>query len=185
MRLRSKKNVFEKVDSIQDFDYYVRDLLERFDLEYVENVEDRFLLNFVNTYYEYYPQYDDYEYTIRMLDDGDLSDEELEIVDIVALKNLISRMKTDYREYKRKFDDFVADGGWDVAWYWLTITREVTLDVRYGGRFDEIELGGEFNVAVYEEGFEKMLNDFYGKIQELISFVDIFEKELANAWRRI
>ena len=185
MKLRSKQCVVVEVESVQDFDYYTRGLLERFDLEYLENVEDRFLLNFVDTYNEYYPKYDDYEYTIRQLEDGDLSDEELGSVDIVALKDLIDRMKTDYREYKRKFDEFLANGGWDVAWYWLTITREVTLDVRYGGWFDEIELDGEFNVAVYEKGFEKMLNDFRGKIEELISFVDIFEKELADGWKRI
>lgn len=185
MKLRSKRNVFEDIDSVMDFDYYVRDLLERFELESEENVEDRFVLSFVDTYYEYYPKYDDYEYMIRQLADGDLSDEELESVDIAVLKELITQMKTDYREYKRKFDVFIADGGWTVAWYWLTITREVTLDVRYGGRFDEIELGGEFTVAVNENGFENMLNEFRGRIDELIGFVGVFEKALEDSWKRI
>lgn len=185
MKLRSKRQVFEKIDSVMDFDYYVRDLLERFKLESEENVEDRFVLSFVDTYYEYYPKYDDYEYMIRQLGDGDLTDEELESVDIAELTHLISQMKADYREYKRKFDVFVSEGGWTVAWYWLTITREVTLDVRYGGRFDEIELGGEFTVEVAEEGFENMLNEFRGRIDELIGFVGVFEKELENAWKRI
>lgn len=176
MELRSKPYVNIEILSIHDFWSNVIVLRDKFDVTINECLEDNFVIGFVELYDRFVGEsipYDNYMYDRENGIESDL--------DIKELKAFIDRMKVAYRTYRNKLvDSGYLDGG-DIAYYELIVTREVTLDVRYGGWFDEIELGGTYCAYVCNVGFENMLNELKELISEMIEIVEVYE----NSWKTI
>lgn len=176
MELRSKPYVNIEILSFHDFWLNVIVLRDKFDVKVNEYVEDKFVIGFVELYDRFVGEsipFDNYMYDRENGVESDL--------DINELKTFIERMKVVYRTYRNKLvNSGYLDGG-DLAYYELVVTREVTLDVRDGGRFDEIELGGTYCAYVCSVGFENMLSELKELISEMIEIVEVYE----NSWKTI
>lgn len=176
MELRSKPYVNIEILSIHDFWSNVIVLRDKFDVEVTEYLEDNFVIGFVELYDRYVGEsitYDNYMYDRENGIESDL--------DINELKAFIKRMKVDYQTYRNKLIESGYTDDLDIAEYELVVTREVTLDVRYGGWFDEIELGGTYTAYVSSDAFEKMLNELKELISEMIGIAEVYE----NSWKTI
>lgn len=176
MELRSKPYVNIEILSIHDFWLNVIALRDKFDIEVTEYVEDNFVIGFVELYDRYVGEsipFDNYMYDRENGVESDL--------DINELKTFIERMKVVYRTYRNKLIESGYTDGGDLAYYELVVTRDVTLDVGYGSRFDEIELGGTYCAYVCSVGFENMLKELKELISEMIEIAEVYE----NSWKTI
>lgn len=176
MQLRSKTYEEVEIFTTGQFWSVVIALRAKFDVTVNEYVEDHFVLGFVELLDRYAGEcikYDDYMHDRENGIESDL--------DITELKAFIGRMKVDYRSYRNKLDESGYLDGGDIAYYELVVTREVTLDVTYGGWFDEIALGGTYSAYVCSEGFENMLNELKKLISEMIEVAEVYE----NSWKQI
>lgn len=176
MKLRSKPYVDIEILSIHDFWSNVIVLRDKFDIEVTEYLEDNFVIGFVELYDRYVGEsitYDNYMYDRENGVESDL--------DINELKSFIKRMKVDYQTYRNKLIESGYTDDLAIAEYELVVTREVTLDVRYGGWFDEIKLGGTYTAYVSSDAFENMLNELKELISEMIEIAEVYE----NSWKTI
>lgn len=176
MKLRSKGEDYRYVNRLNDFRFDLNVLMSRYEFEIDEYIEDGFVLGYVDKVLAYQEIVDDYKWLLVSLEDGEYVE-----FDESALRRLVFEMKATYRNYKDRFEEA---SGWRedaIAWYTLRVTRAVTLDVHFGGRFDEIELDGYCHFCVRGDDFMKLLDEFHDLISDAIDYVDRYDK----VWRTL